>query len=485
MMIDAGLIRDGADANPTAGPRVGGCERDTPADQALDECSPRPSSTASAMPDVGEAREATKVRLIQLDVLRGVAILLVLNFHYVIAPGRAGRLQSFARRIYMLGWSGVDLFFVLSGFLIGGLLFEELRRKGHLDIGRFIIRRGFKIWPSYFVYLAFLFVLLWTTGGARAAARSLMPNLLHIQNYAPGPRGHTWSLAVEEHFYLMLPFVLLALTGRQSRRLASIPALPWIAAAVFAGCLGVRLAVPSSGRPFYTEVRWTHYYPTHARIDSLFFGVFIAYFYHFRPDVMRRLTQRRALLMLAGIVLIVPLASYSLLEARWIVRVGFTMAYLGYGCILLAVISTPLGEGWLGRLLSSRPARIVAFIGVYSYPIYLWHIDAAQEPLQRLLASGSFSRVPEEARWLLIMAAYVGLATAAGVLMGKLIERPALALRDRLFPSRIDPLDASDSPPWAEPARRSVADPVCSSLAPPVRTGADDPTADVGLNRAT
>jgi peptidoglycan/LPS O-acetylase OafA/YrhL len=84
-------------------------------------------------------------RLSQLDVLRGVAILLVIGRHPVVEATAAGRIAPLANLWYHFGWTGVDLFFVLSGFLIGGLLFAELRRTGRLNVSRFLIRRAFKI----------------------------------------------------------------------------------------------------------------------------------------------------------------------------------------------------------------------------------------------------------------------------------------------------------------------------------------------------
>src|SRR5690348_13300609 len=94
-----------------------------------------------------------KSRMVQLDFLRGVAILLVLGRHSVISQRDAGFLRPLATAWHRIGWTGVDLFFVLSGFLVGGLLFKELRKSSHLDVRRFLIRRAFKIWPSYYAFL--------------------------------------------------------------------------------------------------------------------------------------------------------------------------------------------------------------------------------------------------------------------------------------------------------------------------------------------
>jgi len=154
---------------------------------------------------------AERKRVVQLDILRAVAILLVLFRHGPIAPKEAGHFEGFVRVGACLGWAGVDLFFVLSGFLIGGLLFQEIKTYGSLDVRRFLIRRAFKIWPTYFVYLAFVFFFaLFVTQEmpGRQLVHGLFNNVIHLQNYLGSPRTHTWSLAVEEHFYLVWPLVV-------------------------------------------------------------------------------------------------------------------------------------------------------------------------------------------------------------------------------------------------------------------------------------
>ena len=108
---------------------------------------------------------STRGRLPQLDLLRGVAILLVLGHHGAVLPDKAGMLRPVAMLWHRLGWTGVDLFFVLSGYLIGGLLLAEIRASGRLAVGRFLARRAFKIWPGFFAYLAFISVTMaWGLG---------------------------------------------------------------------------------------------------------------------------------------------------------------------------------------------------------------------------------------------------------------------------------------------------------------------------------
>jgi peptidoglycan/LPS O-acetylase OafA/YrhL len=377
---------------------------------------------------------AASGRLLQLDVLRGIAVLLVLGGHWVVPPERAGLFWLPAKIMERFGWTGVDLFFVLSGFLVGGLLLGELRQRGSLDVKRFIIRRAFKIWPSYYALVLASLALAARHVGWRSATWTYLPNLLHLQNYwGVAPLGWTWSLAVEEHFYLAMPLLLSVLTAKGRNRHA-VHFLPWIVAAVMVVCTTLRFIFNLHRQ--YGD--FTHYFPTHLRIDGLAFGVLLAYLYHFRPELFQAISRRRGLLLFVGLLLVSPMARFDLLTVPFVWTIGFTMLHIGFGCILMAVVSTPLGPrgGWLGRCLASTLARVVALIGVFSYSIYLWHITLAHEPVRQLTLSASFGSLHGLAGWIAWTALYLVMAVGAGIILGKIIEFPALAVRDRLFPSR-------------------------------------------------
>jgi len=369
-------------------------------------------------------------RLIQLDVLRGLAILLVIFRHAIIPWSKAGILRYPMLGLWHLGWTGVDLFFVLSGFLIGGLLFTEIRTTGRLDVGRFLVRRGFKIWPAYFIFLAVVFLRLVHDEGVHAATLSIAPNLIHLQNYLGSPRGITWSLAVEEHFYLALPLFLMLATSDWRRR-ASIPAIPWAAAVLIVGCTAWRI-VSNYRRPFEM---YTHLTPTHLRIDGLFFGVLLAYLHYMHPRRLAWVTRYRAALLATGIALIAPMALVDQTGSPLIWTFGFTSLYLGYGAILLAFVYTTPGQGLSGNLLNTPPAAALAWIGIFSYSIYLWHLDLGAAPVEKWLLPHVPTRITS-LFWLVGTTAYVFAAIAGGVLASKVIEMPVLALRERLFPPR-------------------------------------------------
>lgn len=377
--------------------------------------------------------ESNSSRMIQLDILRGIAIILVIFVHTLIPYEESGFLTPILSYLQFLGPTGVDLFFVLSGFLVGGLLLKEIHDKNQLDVRRFLIRRGFKIFPSYFVYLFFVFFILQFLNhlSFTDSFLALMPNLVHLQNYLGSPREHTWSLAVEEHFYLILPFLILWLTIRRETRIKSIPLLLFICLIVFVICAFLRLytyAYPPTYNPHFA---------THLRVDSLFFGVMLAYFYHFKPEKLQFVALHRAKLVFLGIILLLFYPALVINDKSNLIvgTIGFIMLYVGYGCFLLIMVYTPVGSGWFGKWFEGYLARTLAFIGFFSYPIYLWHLDAVL-PLKILLRRFSLTGLPSENRWISIFVIYVILATAVGVIFGILLEKPSLALRDRLFPSR-------------------------------------------------
>ena len=177
------------------------------------------------------------------------------------------------------GWTGVDLFFVLSGFLVGGLLCKELHRHGTLNVRRFLIRRGLKIWPAYYAYLAGLFALIVydAGGGPGAAFVRIQYCVLNIQNDFTLPRVHLWSLAVEEHFYLVLALALGWVARRVGRSPSGYAMIPWAVAIVVILCTSLRTLDRIRDADSMLAV-----YATHLRLDSLAFGFLLAYVFHFR-----------------------------------------------------------------------------------------------------------------------------------------------------------------------------------------------------------
>src|SRR6266478_1738772 len=170
---------------------------------------------------------ASSHRSKELDCLRCLAVLLVLSRHMPVFPDNlTGALRVPAHLLYEAGWAGVDLFFVLSGFLIAGLLFREHQQYRRIDFKQFIVRRGLKIYPAFYCLIA-------ATVGIAVLNRWNLPwkrifaEVFFVQNYFTGLWSHTWSLAIEEHFYLLLPLLLIGLARLYQHNEDPFRVLPW------------------------------------------------------------------------------------------------------------------------------------------------------------------------------------------------------------------------------------------------------------------
>lgn len=352
-------------------------------------------------------------RNLLLDVFRGLAIFLVLLRH--------GALTVVTTR---MGWIGVDLFFVLSGFLVSGLLFREYAANGSLRAGRFLLRRAFKIYPLFFAVVIIYLLYNWWKG-IPVTTGSLLAELFFFQNYHPGIIGISWSLAIEEHFYLILA---LMLTLAAARGYVKGKAVPVVCIVIMLLCLTGR-ALTNAWLAFSP---YTHFFPTHLRIDSLTAGVLLSWYYHYRYAATKAFVRRyypALLIVMAGGLLPVFLMEA---ENEFILVPGFTLLYVAFA----AALATGLIFQWrIERILAATRLqglyRALAFVGRYSYAIYLVHMlagPAISNFINHYFFRGDLQVVPV---FLLKTAANIG----TGILLTWLIEKPALNWRDRYFPT--------------------------------------------------
>ena len=365
-----------------------------------------------------------------IDILRAVAVFLVLGRHMDLPSAKSSSLVHSLTYWLMEhwnrgGWVGVDLFFVLSGFLVSGLLFREHQKFGAISGKSFLIRRGFKIYPAFWV-------LIGATGVEMLLRRefhlnSLLHELLFVQNYYQPVWNHTWSLAVEEHFYICLLLFLLFLSWRNSPSLfRPIPRAFFVLAVA---CLSLRVFTAYMVRDNY----WIHFSPSHLRMDSLFCGVTISYLYHYHSaKFLDAATRYRVPALLLGIVALAPAFVFPVETVPFISTFGLTLFYIGSGLILIAFLTVTVPDNKL--------ARSVVYVGSHSYSMYLWHMPLVLwclPPLARALG--------QYWTWSLYFASYLLGSVVLGILMALAIEFPLLKARDRWFPSRGRPLTISSA----------------------------------------
>ena len=387
-------------------------------------------------------------RVQQLDVLRGIAVILVLARHMQLpSAAAAAPVQTVAAVWFQVSWIAIDLFFVLSGFLIAGLLFTEYQKHHALRIGRFLVRRGFKIYPAFYVMLA-------ATVAYTAYHSHLPPGFglrvlteaVYLQNYLPPVWGPTWSLAVEEHFYLLLAAALFLMVRRGSRE-DPFKSLVYVVGGVAGLALGLRI---------YTALTYPFglrrsFFPTHLRLDAIAWGVLLAYYYHFRrAQLLSFLQGRRVLIAVASVVLNAPPFIWTLGQSPFLATLGLTFLDWAFAGILILSLTLPwrLPPSPSGQLAASL-GRGLAALGFYSYSIYLWHMPVMSWLMPHLRRHGTLDLPQATLAWTLDLAVYVIASIGIGYVMARAVEGPSLALRDRLFPSRSGRLVAAVPPPSA------------------------------------
>jgi peptidoglycan/LPS O-acetylase OafA/YrhL len=351
--------------------------------------------------DLGRGRE------LGLDVVRGLAILLAMGYHInQVDAGRfANLLLAPGARI---GWTGVDLFFVLSGFLIGGLILKEANLTGGFNYKRFLLRRILRLWPTLYT---FLLAMLFMGFPARDFFWQIS---LHVQGYVPIKSAtHLWSLAVEEQFYLLLalgfPLLSLGLGWRRT--------LPWVLVAIMVICPILRALAPAAG---YNPTQI--YILTHFRIDTLAGGVFLAFIVSERPDLFERLRRVRLLWIAVAILGVVFLWMVSR-GSRLGQVAGYSISWITSAALLILLYKASLAGRW------RRPALVLGFLGQVSYPLYLWHVGVmkvGKEYLPKLIGKDQVLL-----QTILIYAGAIAVAFTVTILL----ERPIMRLRDKVFPA--------------------------------------------------
>ena len=315
----------------------------------------------------GMSTSVATPRLPQLDGIRGIAILLVLIWHYFPCQLKAesGSLVAYLARACWLTWSGVDLFFVLSGFLICGILLDHRHSANLFQV--FYVRRACRIFPLYFAVIG-IFVLIKATslytndsyGWLFDRHYPLWSYATFTQNFFMAGRGDlgahwfavTWSLAVEEQFYLIVPLLVYCLRGRSL-------------VLVFAG-LVIAAPILRCMNPGFQTMVITIY-----RSDSLLMGALLAVFVRWPPFLNAAKNNRRILL---GIFLVL-LAGTLVLTSRFYAADGLLnhlwLSSLYAVLILMAFVGS---NSWLGKSLSSP---VLVWFGQLSYGIYLLHDQVA------------------------------------------------------------------------------------------------------------
>jgi peptidoglycan/LPS O-acetylase OafA/YrhL len=368
------------------------------------------STVSSSSPTLAAVRHS-HVRVPELDGVRAIAIWMVLLLHGFFAP-QPPSMPKLMQLVMGHGWLGVDLFFVLSGFLITGILLDAKGKKHYFRT--FYTRRFLRIMPVYFAV-----VLVWSCLYRGHASYFLLSSgfmanlapLFHVR--VPHGPGVLWSLAIEEQFYLFWPILVLVLRKRQ---LAFIASSLVLIEPILRGIYAARGMNPL----VIYELSWF-------RCDGLAVGALIAMWVrssYFSAKVSRRIA---CTLIIALALLTIFGSRFGLLGTMTVTGVAFryTQAYLFFAAGFVLVIAHP-GSPWTAPLRW----RFMQLSGALSYCLYLVHLsigDAYQ---------GLIGRYHENTMFAALVHTIVMIAAsfAVALVSKRFLEDPCLRLKDRLSP---------------------------------------------------
>ncbi len=357
-------------------------------------------------------------RIPSLDGIRAIAILMVIALHLcqrldlMDHNSPIGLLRYF---LFGLGGDGVGIFFVLSGFLITHLLLKEHDAKGHINLGDFYLRRTFRILPPLYAYLIFVVVFCIVTHYP-LHSDTILGSAFFYRNYLPGNSQwiteHTWSLCVEEQFYLLWPLILILALWRGGKSAAAKVAVCLIALTPF-----LRVAHKLLG--FNLKVGGL----LHTRMDALMCGCLLALLIG-TPKFEAFYARFEKVWWIAPLwFLLLTGACYILFGVYFRNTIGYTLDSI---CIALFIVWAIRNQNsWVGRILNSRP---MVRIGVLSYSFYLWQ---------------TFFIHKNNPTWLNHFPGALGFIVIAGLLSWHFVEQPMLRLRKTLEQEKRRPAPVS------------------------------------------
>jgi peptidoglycan/LPS O-acetylase OafA/YrhL len=370
---------------------------------------------------VGPNPEKDKERVYGLDHLRALAIVLVFFYHYHSRIfGHPQWLNDYAK----FGWTGVDLFFVLSGYLISSHLFQQLKKEHTISIGTFYLKRVLRILPAFLLVL--IIYICFPVFHEREALLPAWRYLTFTQNFDLDIKGfgtfsHAWSLCVEEHFYLLFPLLLLLLLKTRSLRRSYLLLIAFF-------MLGFVTRIYSWEALYVPKMEeddsWLYwykymYYPSYNRLDGLLIGMSIAAVYNFSPVFWSKISKYGNYFLVLSLVVLAGSYFVCYEEHSYNASVfGFPLVAIGYGFMLIGAISP---SGFI-----SRKSAITTILANLSYGIYLSHkglIHMTQQLFINLKVDGSGN---------LMLLLCLLCCIFGALLLNLVIERPFLRLKNKL-----------------------------------------------------
>lgn len=367
------------------------------------------------------------VRFPGLDTLRAAALILVLAYHYMVVVSGKNTFGFLTG----IGWAGVDLFFVLSGYLIGNQIISSLAHNENICLKKFYARRFLRTLPNYYVILAIYFIFPSELGGKETA--SIWEFLTFTQNLGLRPGQtftHSWSLCIEEQFYIILPIVALLLVNfKKSLTLAwAVIAGAIVAGMIFRGVTWLDHGGSAmSGNDYYQHI----YYSSFARFDELLPGIAIAMLKNFHSEKYQNILRRGNVLFLSGMSMvgIVLYLFYNFFDNSEY-GFGFLMSTFGYPLLATSFAILTLSALSTTSILHKLRLPGAEKLALWSYAIYLAHKPVFKLAIKPLVAMGI------DTGSILGIVIIMAVSILGGWLLFRFVETPFMMLRERIYPSR-------------------------------------------------
>jgi peptidoglycan/LPS O-acetylase OafA/YrhL len=371
-------------------------------------------------------------RVPALDGLRGLAILTVMLYHFHLFGVGYGSSLPLWERLYSsvanVAWVGVDLFFVLSGFLITGILHDSRQKPNYY--ATFYRRRALRIFPLYYLMLVLAYWVMpmvlrglheerlinsWIAPSSQIYAWTYLLNWRMAFWPATFLFRHFWSLSIEEQFYLVWPLVVRKLSARK---------LTMVCAGLVLTALGLRVTLHLMNQP------WAAYVLTFSRTDALALGAVLALAIRNPANwaFVKKIAPYVGAAALAGLLVQVALTGMVVYDDFWMGTIGITLVAVFFGAFVAMTLAAP--QGSVLRRFTTSP--ILRFFGKYSYGMYCFH-----QPIAMVLARVGLTAdklTPAMHSRFLAVAAVNGLALATTILFAlaswNLLEKHFLKLKD-------------------------------------------------------
>ncbi|MEQ8350263.1 MAG: acyltransferase [Leptospiraceae bacterium] len=397
-----------------------------------------------------------------LNAPRAIGVFAVITTHLSQTLEQHDRILNFSpywKNFYDSASQFMDMFFVLSGFLIAGPLIARMEAGKGLKFGEYFLKRTLRIFPAYYIFITlYAFVLMPATLGKNATPdtaqhieqtqQNAIVEYLYLSNYMEGIQYHTWSLALEEQFYLLIPFFLAFIYIRtperlRNRLLISLYLMPFLYR--LWAHFTFMAELPPSGPEMEHAYHKYIYHPFHGHADSLLMGVIIGRLHVTGPQKLQEFFNRKKLniVILSVAAIIVGLNSLLVNEFTYgffsqVIR--FNVFNMFYGYFLLFLAYRP--DFWISKIFAwnifSAPAKL-------TYTTYILHVVGSLPATALLIGLDGYV----EHKFVL----FYGVATGAFVMLLAyfyylVTERPFMILRDVIISKmKGKPLPPMPAPP--------------------------------------